>query len=295
MARESTITAEQVATAADQIKSTGLKPTARAIREALGQGSMATVLKFFQQWQGGQVRASQAIDDTLDPAITRAISNQIAGRVQEATADVTARLGDLQAEADAIIAENERQAAELEIQAGDLAALQEQNATLAGRTQQLEADAIRTAGELVAERQAAETARVALAKAQLRLEGMPRIEADLDKTRAELLEARAKAAELHESAAVAMAKQEAAEAARTKLEKQLEASAAKESATAKTLENERVAVQACQARLESAARELAAAGEAVAKARAEAKKAGEESAELRGQLAVTKAKPASKN
>lgn len=52
------------------------------------------------------------------------------------------------------------------------------------------------------------------------------------------------------------------------------------------MENERVAVQACQARLESAAREIAAANDAASKACADAKKSSEEAAELRGNLAA---------
>ena len=223
MARESSITPEQVAAAADGIKALGGKPTARNVRDVLGTGSMATVLKFLQQWQGNQSRQSQAIDDTLDPSIARAISNQIASKVQEATSDSTARLADLQAEADAIIAESERQTAEMEAQAGELAMSQEQHAALSGRVQQLEADAARTAADLLAERQAAEAARVELAKAELRLEALPRIEAEIEKIRTELLQARAQSAESHESAAVATARLEAADKARVRAEQQLEA------------------------------------------------------------------------
>lgn len=299
MARESTITQDQVAAAADNLKAQGTKPTARNVRDVLGTGSMATVLKFLQLWQGGQIRQSQAIDDTLDPSIGRVISNQIAAKVQEATADVTARLADLQAETDNVIAENERQAAEIEAQAGELVALQEQHAALVGRAQQIEADATRTTAELVAERQAAEAARVELAKAELRLEAVPRIEAEIEKVRADLLQARAQSAELHESAAVATAKLESEVAQRKGIEAQLiESVKAREEAgkravaTAEALGNERVAVQASQARLEAAAREIAAANEAVSKARAEAKKSSEEAAELRGQLTAAKNKPA---
>jgi chromosome segregation ATPase len=210
MAREATITFEQVAAAADSIKAQGGKASARAVREVLGSGSMATVLKLLQQWQSGQVRQSASIDDTLDPSVVRAISNQIATRVQEATADTTARLADLQAEADLIIAENERQAVDLEAQAAELVVLHGQYAELAGRAQQLESEAARTAAELVAERRATEAARVELAKAELRLEAVPKVEAEIEKVRAELLLARAQAAELHEAAAVATVKLEGA-------------------------------------------------------------------------------------
>ena len=208
MAREATITFEQVAAAADSIKAQGGKASARSVREVLGSGSMATVLKLLQQWQSGQVRQSASIDDTLDPSVVRAISNQIATRVQEATADTTARLADLQAEADLIIAENERQSVELEAQAAELVVLHGQYAELAGRSQQIESDAARTAAELVAERRATEAARVELAKAELRLEAVPKIEAEIEKVRTDLLQARAQAAELHEAAAVATVKLE---------------------------------------------------------------------------------------
>lgn len=213
MARESTISFDQVAAAADIIKTQGGKPTARSVREALGSGSMATVLKFLQQWQGGQVRQSQAIDDTLDPAIVRSISNAIAGKVQEATADATVRLADLQAETSSVIVENERMGAEIEALATELATLQEQLAATAGRAQQLEVDAARQATELAAERAAAEAARVALAKAELRLESVPRIEAEIVAVRAELAAERIKSAEQHEAAAVAIAQKDAAELA----------------------------------------------------------------------------------
>lgn len=221
MARESTITYDQVATAADKIKAEGAKTTVRAIRELVGSGSMATILKFLQQWQGGQARQSQAIDDSLDPAIARAISNHLMAKIQASTAYANARLTDLQADVDTLIVEHERQTAEFESQAAAMAALQAQHAALAGRAQQLDSDATRTAADLSAERQAAEAARVELAKANLRLEAVPRLEADIQKMRTELMEARAQAAVLHEAGAVATAKLEAEIALRKNIEVQL--------------------------------------------------------------------------
>lgn len=287
MARESTITYEQVAAAADSIKAKNINPTARNVRDVLGTGSMATVLKFLQQWKNGQTRQSQAIDDTLDPSIARAISNHIAVRVQEATSDTTARLADLQAETETVIAENERQAATIEEQAAELATLQEQLAATAGRAQQLEADAEKQAAELAAERTAAEAARVELAKAELRLEAVPRIEAEIEKVRADLLQARAQSAELHEAAAVATAKLEAEVAQRKSVEAQMAEAVKRATASGEALSNERVTVQTAQARLEAAARELVDANKAVDVAREAAKRAGEEAAELRGKLSAT--------
>mgnify|MGYP003385321165 CR=1 FL=1 len=287
MAREPSITFEQVAAAADNIKAQSQKPTARNVREALGAGSMATVLKFLQQWQGGQVRQSQAIDDTLDVSIVRAISNQIATKVQEATADTTAQLADLQSETDTLITENERQAAELENKAVELAALQEQHSALAGRTEQLEDENERQAAALLAERQASEGARVELAKAELRLEAVPRIEAEIEKVRLELDEERKKSSSLHEAAAVANAKLESETSLRLSLQEQLlkvtksaEENADRAIKATEQLSNEKVLSQTLQARTEALSRELATANEL-------AKKAGELAAELKGQLAAT--------
>lgn len=304
MARESTVTFEQVAATADKIKAEGGKPTSRAIREALGTGSMATILKHYQAWQGGQARASEAIDDALDPSIARAISNAIALKVQVATAAATAQLAELQGETAALIQENERMADENEAQAQALAGLSEQHAALVGKAEQIELAAARAAAEHQAERdrleekvaherQAAEAARVSLAKAELRLEAVPRIEAELAQVREALEAERRKSAELHEAAAVAKAMLDAAEREKAAQDKRIEAlekSLADERQRSQVAESalatERVSVQAGQARLEAAARELAAAQDEATKAKTAAKRAGEEAAELRGQLAA---------
>lgn len=225
---------------------------------------MGTVCKFLFQWKSGQIRQGQQINDTIDPSIVRAISNQIASRVQESTAEAIARLADLQSETDVIIADNERQSAEIVLQIESLEVLQEQRASLAGRIQQLEAEADRNAVCLAAERHHSETARVELAKAQLRLEVLPQLNLEIERIRAELLLSRTLAAELHEAAAVSKAKLEG-EVMQRKV--------------AETYHSE------------VAAREVAAAHEAARSARAEAKKSGEEAAELRGKLAKSEHVP----
>lgn len=293
MARESTITFEQVAAAADSIKADGRKPTNRSVREVLGTGSMATILKFLQQWQGGQVHTTES-PVVLPAGLQRALVDFIGQEVAGAKATLQADLVDAQQSNADLIAESERQASTIEIQAEALETIQAEKAELVGRLSQVESDLTKSGDDVAGERHAAEHARTELAKAQLRLEAVPRIEAEIEKIRAELLETRTQAAELHEAAAVATAKLEAAETACTRVEKQLDGITAKEAAGAQALQSERVSVQACQARLESAAREVAAANEAADKARAAAKKSADEAAELRGQLSATKGKPAAK-
>lgn len=221
MAREATITFEQVSAAAETIKSQGGKANSRTVRELLGTGSMATILKYLQQWQGGQSRQSQAVDETLDPVVIKSISIHIADKVQAATTALTIQIAEQQTEMDSLIFENERQAAELETLTTAFNALQDQHNQQSGVVQQLEAEATRTAAELVSERQAAEAARIQLAKAELRLEAVPRIEKEIEQVRGELATAQKQAAELHETAAVANAKLEAAILQRKEIDTQV--------------------------------------------------------------------------
>lgn len=209
MAREPTITYEDVASAANNIKSNGGKPTARNVRESLGRGSMATVVKLLRMLQGGQINQDQISNDSLDQSVTFAISSYITRKVQEATTTFTARVTELQSDSDMLIGEYERQTEELTAIADELSGLQERHAVLNGRVQQLESDATRYDAELFTERKSAETAKIELAKAELRLEALPRVEAELEKIRADLMDARTQAALLHEAAAVATAKYDA--------------------------------------------------------------------------------------
>lgn len=258
MARFSTVTQEQVSAAADNIKASGGKLTSRAIREQLGTGSSTTILKFFQVWQGGQVRQSQVVEDVVDTEIINAISNQIARRILEATSKSTSQIVDLQAEIADVMSESERQLSEIETQSEELSILQTQCSTYAGRVQQLELEAGRAVTDILGERQTVETARIALAKAELRLEAVPRIEAEISAVRAELLRAQKQAFEQHEAAAVALAKLESAEKNSVRLAEQLAVTskvadeAAKRTATAvDQLNDARMSIITLQSRIDA--------------------------------------------
>lgn len=201
MAREASITYEQVATVADELKARDVKPTSRAVREALGTGSMATVCKLLEQWKSGQAKHSQIADESIDQSVARALNAHIAARIQTATSEATARLADMQTELAAVIQENERQAADLAEQEAQVAQLKEECAKLTGQTQQLTKELARATDDLEAERKAAEQARISLAKAELRLEAVPRIEAEIESARAELAAERKVSAAAREEAA----------------------------------------------------------------------------------------------
>lgn len=201
MARESTITYEQVVAAAEELKAKGVKPTSRAVRDVLGTGGMATVLKHLEQWKSGQTRQSQVMDDTMDPSVARALNAHIAAKIQAATSEATARMADMQGELAAVILENERQASEISALTVETAYHKEEGAKLAGQIQQLSADLARAMTELESERQAAEQARIQQAKAELRLEAVPRIETEIEKLREELSIERKSASKAREEAA----------------------------------------------------------------------------------------------
>lgn len=112
MTREATITQEKINAVADALQAAGQKPTTRAVHDAIGSGSMATIVKLMQNWKSGQLRAGTTMEEAIDSDVARAIGNLLARRIAEAIADAQAKCADLQHDLAAVIAENERQAAE---------------------------------------------------------------------------------------------------------------------------------------------------------------------------------------
>lgn len=202
MTREATITQEQVNAAADAIRAGGAKPTARAVREAVGSGSMATVLKLLQVWQGGQARVEEG-PVVLPVGLQRALVDFIAQEVAGAKAGLQSDLVVAQQANGDLIAESERQSSTIELQAEALESAQAEKAELAGRLAQVESELARATENVDGERQAAELARTELAKAQLRLDALPRIEAEVDRLRAELATERTAKVAAEQAAAVA--------------------------------------------------------------------------------------------
>lgn len=299
MSREASITQEQVNAAADAIRAAGEKPTARAVREQLGTGSMATVLKLWQNWQGRQIKpAEQAL--VLPPALQRALVDCIGQEVSAARAGLEADLVTAQlAQAD-LIKESERQATTIELQAEALQAAQETQAAQAGRMGQLEVDLAKALGEAQQERQTAELARTELVKIQLRLEAMSKLEAEIAELRSELAAEHLARTAAEQSAAVVTARLEASERRAGEIEAQRkqgetriadlvkagETAAADAKKSAQELATANGATKTLEAKLEAATRELEATKTVISAAQNAAKKAGEEAAELRGQLKV---------
>ena len=295
MGRESTITFEQVSAVADAMKTEGVKPTSRAVRERLGNtGSMGTINKLLGRWKSGQERQISAAL-VLPPALQRVLLEFMDNELTAARTTLEAELADQQQEVADLATENERQVIENDAQAETIESLRAEVAAHQGRAGQLESDLVVARDEAVRERTGAELARTELAKAQLRLEAMPRLEADLLAVRAVLDTERTARQVAEQSAAVLAAKLEAAdrrateaEARTVKAEAAAAQTTAKAEATASELVKANAAAQGLQGRLESAARELDEVKKAMVTATTAAKKSGEEAAELRGQVEALK-------
>lgn len=109
MARTSNITFGQVAQIADAMKAAGNRPTARAVRERIGSGSMGTIHKLLQQWQG---KGSEADEETeaaeLPNHIQSALMDLIGTEIATACEPINEELQTAKEEAEQIATENER-------------------------------------------------------------------------------------------------------------------------------------------------------------------------------------------
>lgn len=276
MAREATITQEQVNEAADRIRATGAKPTARAVREELGSGSMATVLKYLQVWQAGQVRQAEA-PVVLPAALQRSLVDFIGQEVATARVALESDLVIAQQANVDLIAESERQASSLDVAENSLEELREERAGLQGRLIQLTTDLETSHAAAEAHRQAAESTRTELAKSELRLEGLPKLETEVAQLKSALEAERRNRAQAEQSAAVAVARLDKTEAQVEDLQARL--NRAESEARTATADSGKLREQASslQANFEVAVRD----GN---QARDEARRAEAEAAELRGQL-----------
>lgn len=218
MATENLITRESVAIAAQKITEGGRLPSVRSVMALLGGGSPNTVLPFLNEWKASRASA-QTPDIPLDPGIAQLISRQIAQAATVAAASAEAKVAEMQSDAE-LIAEAgraaellvERLQAELE-QAR--AQIQQQTGQLEERGREIEksrSDATEQVAAAVAmaerERQAAESVRQDLVRALIRVEAVPRLEAEVTALAGQIREAESALAQALQVEAVAVARLE---------------------------------------------------------------------------------------
>lgn len=214
MAREG-ITFEQVAAAADALVGEGQQPTIRAIRERLGTGSPNTVHKHLTAWREARPVAAAAAPE-LPQALTAAIAAEIERAAAQARAEIEGRLVQAQGEAAELAAAGEVIEAERDGLAEQVAELTRERDTLAGKAEQQAADLADQAQRIEREQQAAESARVELATARLKIEAQAERQteqaAEIERLRAALEVSQQARTAAEQQAAVLGAKLEAAKA-----------------------------------------------------------------------------------
>lgn len=297
------ITQDSVYAAAEALEARGLRVSVRAIRDHLGGGSPNLITPLLASWRAKRPQVAQATIQ-LDPRIGQLIADQ----VQVAAGEAARRADERATEAEDTLQLCQQENAELAEQLvaattalDDVRAQREQQA---GTIAELREDLARTRAEALEEieaadakadreRESAETARQALARAELRLEALPRLEAEVERLRAALDEAQSGRQVAEQQAAVATAKLEAAAqrvSAAEERERDARQQVSKALETAEKASGEahqaQIALQATQARLESTSRELETAQAAAAEAKTELK-------EIRAEMKKP-AKPAAK-
>ena len=284
------VTFDSVAEAAQSLVDAGSKASVRAVIAALGGGSPNAVLPLLNEWKAGRPRVTAA-DIALDPRIAGLIAEQISNASAQAAKVAEEKAADIQADAEAIAEagrEAEAKAAALELA---LAEAQAEIATRGRAFEDLETDRARDVrdaqekittlqAQIAGERQRADEAVQTVAKDEVRLQAIPKLEAEVQRL-----------AQAGQNAAVLDAKLVDALAVIEDLRQRL---AASEKATAdaravkdkvsREAEQARIGEQSATTRLESANRELDSTKGQLVEAKAEVKDAREELKGLRAQL-----------
>lgn len=213
------VTAQSVAAAADGLTAQGSRVTVRAVIGILGGGSPNEVLPLVNEWKAGRI--TPAIPDiAIDPAIVQLIAKQIFMASTESAAAADMRAADMAADSEVIAKAGraaEELAAQLQVELNSARELiQQQTGQLDERTREIQQVKTDSADQVALaetraqrERETAESVRQDLVRANIRVESVPRLEAEnmalLDRVRdAEKALAVAKQAE-----AVATTKQSA--------------------------------------------------------------------------------------
>lgn len=213
MGRLAEVHFNDVASVANKIMSAGEKPCARAIHIALGKkGSMSTVHAHFKQWEVDQAFHLPSINhEILSTEIARAINLTIFTKIREETANLNNILEEEKAICTQIQKEYDELSLDYEAQSSLLTNMETQYAELVGRAEIFETEIKRLLNDLVNERKAGESARVALAILNHRLERVQQLEVEVEIQRNELKQANMNVAEFRKNSAVAEAKLQAYE------------------------------------------------------------------------------------
>lgn len=240
MARTSEISFAQVAQIADTMQAAGHRPTARAIRERIGSGSMGTIHRLLTQWNGKTARETDT--PTLPDSIGAALMDFVQTEIATACEPIREALEAAREEA-AHLAENN------ETLARDIADLVDERDSLKSAFDQVHGTLEQVTKDRrdLAHRETIQTGLIAQLREQLqRAEDRA---AELDQVRAEL-------ETLRKAELLAVKEIATATAMLDSFRNQAKTAQEENKALAAQLKTAERAVDAGQARLEAAAREV---------------------------------------
>lgn len=166
------VTAEQVSAVADALVGEGRSVSIRSVRERLGdKGSPNTIQKHLAAWRDARPMVAATAQE-LPQGLTTAIAAEIGRAAAQARAEIEARLVEVQAEAADLAFAGEALEEERDSLQAQIAELTTERDTLAGKASQQATDLTDLMERVEREQQAAEAARIELAKASLRAEGL---------------------------------------------------------------------------------------------------------------------------
>jgi colicin import membrane protein len=289
--------------AIDKLKLAGRSVTIASIQSITG-GSNSTITLLKRRFESERPTILAAKSINLNPEISALIVSEITRAAHEASTDATQKLAEAEIDMTRVSEEAEATAAALDTKEVELEAARSQAQALAGQIEQLKTDADQIKQSAITqikiaedradrERTEREAAQVAIARADLRLEALPRLENEISRLTEELRQERTARTASDQTAAVALARLEGEQAAHSDAQRREQAAVDKldklekqAAATAQELVSARFQVQAQQSGLDAAARELNDLRKQIKEVRDQSKKDGEIAAELRGRLAA---------
>lgn len=193
-------TFETVVSAIEQLKKEGRSTTIAAIQAITG-GSNSTIVTLKQRYENERPTIAATRTININPAISELIAGEISRAAAEAGAEAGQRRAEVEADMLRVAEEAEATAAALEAAQQQIIQLQSQVQQMAGTIEQLKADAeavkvdaakqianeqqrareaiMKAETESARERSERESAQMELAKAGLRLESLPKLEAEI--------------------------------------------------------------------------------------------------------------------
>jgi len=267
------ITPDRVFAAADALEASGSRVSVRSVRDYLGGGSPNQITPLLASWRARKPSVA-APEIQHDPRIVQLIAEQVRAAAGEAAVRADERANEAEDTLTLCQQENSELAeqlattlraldearAKVEQQAGTISEIREEIERVRSEAEEEVEEANTRANR---EREVAETAQHALARAELRLESMPRLEGEVERLRTALDEALSGKQSAEQQAAVAAAKLDAAtqrvSAAEEREREARQQQAAAQEAAARAngdAHQAQITLQAVQARLESTSREL---------------------------------------